>query len=617
MSKRFLFLLLIFLTGFIILLADFVILLYFGHSFSDINIKFGIPALAFMLIYCGALGRNAKYFSSDYFKGCTWKELEARLIKIGSVPIKTIFLGLAVHLLFLGGIYIRIDYLGIAQGARVLLFLVSMAFGLMMGAFTYVMGDNLVAGSLLSNKITEYPRNLREKRQATKAIIIPVVVCFMTVIYATSVTLLGIREIGGSLDGLHGTAWLIILVPMIIFFMFVFALGANLKKNANKLFTSVIVELENLSSERKDLTRRVSVCSVDELGTVAGMVNDFSRHLSEGILHIKGSQGELAEVGNRMEEDASGMAASISQITSSSEQILGKAKDQKKSADYSFQVIEHITRHIRILEKSVETQYSSMNQASAAVEEMVGNITAIGALTEKMASQFKTVEKSAGEGSSIQKESGERIHQIVSQSQGLQETNKIIATIAAKTNLLAMNAAIEAAHAGEAGRGFSVVADEIRKLAENSATESQKIGADLKQIMNTIDQIVRDAEVSASAFAEVFRQVGETDVLVVEVDNAIREQRTGAAQVLQSLRTINDLTAQVTTGYKELSQSSETMLGQIKDLEDSSGEISTNMEEISGGIKTLNTGAKEVSDMANVTKSSIQKISGIVDEFVV
>ena len=617
MSRKFLFLILVFLTGTVMMVADYLVLLFFGHSHSAVITRFGLPALAFLAVYCTVLGLRAKCFGSSYFEGLSWKELEKRLAKIGSVPILSIALNVVIHALFLAGLFFRVDYLGIEENTRGFIFLVSLAFGMLIGTFLYVMGDNLVSRSLIANTITRYPRKLREKRQALKAVIIPVAVAFETIIFTCSVSLLAVREVGGSLSEMHGGAWFFMLVPLSINFIFLTVLGYNLKINSTTLFSSVIVELENLSSERKDLTRRVSVCSVDELGTIAGMVNDFSRHLGEGIQHIKEGQGKLTEVSARLEEDASGMAASISQITSATELVLTKTQDQKKSADYSFQVIEHITRHIMILEKAIETQISSMNQASAAVEEMVGSISSIGTLTERMAAQFKTVEKAAGEGSRIQKESGERIHEIVEQSHGLQETNKIIATIAAKTNLLAMNAAIEAAHAGDAGRGFSVVADEIRKLAENSATESQKIGADLKQIVKSIDLIVRDAEASVSAFSEVSRRIQDTDKLVIEVDSAVREQKTGAGQVLQSLRVMNDLTTEVSSGYRELSQSSDTMLGQIKTLEESSSDISINMEEISGGVKTLNTGAQEVSDLAAVTKTSIQKISEIADEFVV
>jgi methyl-accepting chemotaxis protein len=345
------------------------------------------------------------------------------------------------------------------------------------------------------------------------------------------------------------------------------------------------------------------------------MVNAFSEHLGGGIRAIKNGQTELSGVGNRLKENALSMEDSTARISTAAEQVLAKTQDQKESTNNSSRVIQRISDQIKSLEGSIYTQTSSITEASAAVEEMVGNISSIGSVTEKMAAQFRTVEEASNEGSRIQKESGSRIREIVEQSQTLQDANKIITAIAANTNLLAMNAAIEAAHAGEAGRGFAVVADEIRKLAVNSASESQKIRVELRQISATIDKIVSDASVSEEAFAEVSRRITETEKLVYEVNNAIHEQKTGAGQVMEALRIMHDGTARVNDGSHEISNNNEAMILEIDTLKNSAGEILANMEEMSGGIKNIKTSAKEVSTLAAATHGSIEKISVIANGF--
>ncbi|MDR0456293.1 MAG: methyl-accepting chemotaxis protein [Treponema sp.] len=612
-NKKYDFMALIFSTGAAMLAADFLILLFFGNSFSQLRFRFGIPALIFLVLYCLILGRGARCFDYTYFTKLDGEHYLLWLKKIGAVPIKRIALNVVTHVAFLGGVFFG-DYLGIDPSLKGSLFLAALAFGMLVGTFVYVAGDGLVSRTLLAHNFTVYPLDCRERRQEAKACIIPLAAILMTLCFTCSVTLLGIQRAGGTL-GMKGNSFSSLLLPLIVFFICTIGLTLTLKKNTGALYSSVVAQLENLSSEQKDLTKRISICSVDELGTIAGMINIFSEHLGGGIGDIKDGQQELGRVGNRLEENASSMADSLARISTAAEQVLAKTQGQKESTHNSSLAIQQIANHIKTLEDSIFTQTSSMTQASASVEEMIGNISSIGTVTEKMATQFKTVGEAANEGSRIQKQSGDRIVEIVQQSQALQEANKIIATIAAATNLLAMNAAIEAAHAGESGKGFSVVADEIRKLAINSSDESRKISVELKQIIQTIDHIVRDSEASMSAFTEVSSRISETEKLVFEVNNAIHEQKAGAGQVMEALRIMNNVTAQVNDGSHEISQNNEAMIREIDTLQGSAGEILTNMEEMSGGIKNINTSAQEVSHLAAATQTSIEKISAIANGF--
>jgi methyl-accepting chemotaxis protein len=614
-NKSLVFMAIIFFSGVVMMAADFLVLLFFRGDFSLLVFRLGIPALIFLAVYCIVLGRGARYFDSAHIKSLDEGQYLRWLKKIGAIPIKRIALNVLTHALFLGIIFFNSSYLGTDPSIKWPLFMAALSFGMLVGTFVYVAGDGLVSSTLLEHNFTVYPSNCREKRQEAKSCIIPAAAILMTLGFTCSVTLLGINKAGGTLDALKGSAVSSVSIPLIIFYLCTFALAFTLKRNTGVLYTSVIAQLENLSSEQKDLTRRISICSVDELGTIAGMVNTFSEHLGGGIQNVKDGQNDLSGVGTRLEKNAQGMAESITRISTAVEQVLVKTKGQMESTATTSREVQHISSQIKTLEDSIFTQTSSITKASAAVEEMVGNISSIGLVTEKMAAQFETVGQASDDGSRVQKESGERISEIVEQSQALQEANRIIANIAANTNLLAMNAAIEAAHAGEAGRGFAVVADEIRKLAENSSSESHKISSELRLIVKTIDRIVKDAESAESAFSEVSRRIGETEKLVLEVNNTIREQKTGAAEVMELLRTMNELTMKVKDGSREMSQGSVVMVQEIGVLQGSAGEIEARTEEISGGIQKIKSGAQEVSALAAATHSSIEKISDIADSF--
>jgi methyl-accepting chemotaxis protein len=614
-NKKYTFLALVIGTGLAMLAADFLILLYFENSFAQLRFRFGVPAFVFLILYCVILGRGARYFDHEYFTKLKGEQYLLWLKKIGAVPIKRIALNVITHAVFLGIVFLSGNYLGIAPSIKSPLFLAALSFGMLVGTFVYVMGDGLVSSTLLAHNFTVYPPGYHERRQEAKAWIIPMAAILVTLGFTCSVTLLGIHRLGISLDAVRGNGLSSIFIPLIVFFLCTFALALSLKRNTGALYKTVVTQLENLSSEQKDLTKRISICSVDELGSVAGMVNSFCEHLGGGIRNIKDGQEKLSLVGNQLEDNAVIMADSVARVSTAVKQVLIKTKGQMDSTNTSSREVKQISEQIKSLEESIFTQTSSITKASASVEEMISNISSIGSVTEKMAAQFKTVGEASEEGKRIQKESGDRIREIVEESQMLQEANKIISTIAANTNLLAMNAAIEAAHAGEAGKGFAVVADEIRKLAENSAAESRKIGAELKQITATIDRIVKDATVSENAFAEVSHRIDETGKLVVEVDNAIHEQKTGASEVIKALQVMRDLTMKVEDGSKEMNQSIEAMVKEISTLQNSAVEIETSMEETSEGFGIINVVAQEVSSLAAATHASIEKISGIAKSF--
>jgi len=208
-----------------------------------------------------------------------------------------------------------------------------------------------------------------------------------------------------------------------------------------------------------------------------------------------------------------------------------------------------------------------------------------------------------------------KITEITENSKALQEANKVIAAIAAQTNLLAMNAAIEAAHAGDAGMGFAVVADEIRKLAENSSFNSKKIKTVLADVQHGIDAVVTASQESKESFNRVAEQIGTTDSIVQEFRMAIGEQQEGANQILEALKQMNEISVQVKEGSTEMNEGSKTILREVALLHSSSSDITECVGSMSTGIDDVDKEANLVAVMAETTQTTIDQLDKAVGSF--
>ncbi|MCL1991346.1 MAG: methyl-accepting chemotaxis protein [Spirochaetes bacterium] len=353
----------------------------------------------------------------------------------------------------------------------------------------------------------------------------------------------------------------------------------------------------------------------DEIGELVKSFEGTQKGVKALVTKVKGEAQSLSGIGESLSSNMSETAAAVNEITANIQRVKGRVVNQSASVTETSATMKQLVQNIDKLDGFITDQSGYVSTASSAVEEMAANIRSVTDTLVKNSANVKSLMEASEVGRTGINEVAADIQEIARESAGLMEINAVMENIASQTNLLSMNAAIEAAHAGDAGKGFAVVADEIRKLAESSGEQSKIIGTVLKKIKESIDKISASNENVLSKFEDI-----EAGIRVVadqedNIRNAMEEQDVGSRQIVKGILEITEITNKVKSGSSEMLQGANEVIKETGNLEGVTREISDSMNEMVSGANQINSAVNQVNDISGKNRQAIGTLVREVAQF--
>jgi len=362
--------------------------------------------------------------------------------------------------------------------------------------------------------------------------------------------------------------------------------------------------------ERSDLKR------MDEIGMIGRNVDLAAEKISQLVNSLQSAIDEGASLSNRLGELAEETASSIVEVTANISSIEKQTGEMNRSALTAREDMESIMTGLKGLTEASMEQSASVTQSTASVEEMVASIRNVSEISDEKNTLSVNLTNYTEQTQESVRNTANLIEEITHLTESTMDVIKVINNVSSQTNLLAMNAAIEAAHAGEAGKGFSVVADEIRKLAESTGTNAKNIGVTLRTMVEKIAQVKSASEESTAVLATMAGDVKGFTQSFAEISSSMKEMAVGSREVLNASESLARITQDLNQSIETMTEKSETINEAMISLSDKTTQVTGGVGEIGKAGADISGTAEALSDAGETNRSILSRLQEIASQFV-
>lgn len=397
---------------------------------------------------------------------------------------------------------------------------------------------------------------------------------------------------------------IISLIALSFALVFVLRIIFNPLVDMNKL-------LDDISNGDGDLTGRLPLRGVKEIQKVAESFNLTFEKISKAIKEIGVNANGMKNVGLELENSMKSTSDSVNQISSHINYVKNQVHEQRKRVGASIEAVDEIISTFTNLNESISNQSDAVKNSSEAVFGMLSGFGNVYKTLSESNIDIEHLSEATEAGRVSIKESNEIASKIAADSVSIVEASKIIQNIASQTNLLAMNAAIEAAHAGDAGKGFAVVSDEIRKLSEQSSQQGKVITEALKSLHQQIESLTTSSQTVESKFNAIYE-------LTENVKN-------NSNKLLNGIDSSKDTEKHIKEVFNTIEKSTELVKGESAKIISKTDDVNSEMQklnllsrEITDSMNSMNEGAAEIIDSVDnansISQKNQQNIGSVYDE---